>query len=75
MLDLNKKIRLDETNEFRKAGITHKTIRIDKNGGIKESMSFPAFNMCDFVQQTWEESDLFQVLNERILLIYIRRTA
>ena len=38
--------------------ITIKTIRLDKYGKLKESMSFPVFRYCDIVKETWETSSL-----------------
>ena len=38
--------------------ITIKTIRLDKYGKLKESMSFPVFRYCDIVEETWETSSL-----------------
>ena len=40
----NVKSKLKETEEFQKANIIPKTIRVEENGNIKESMSFPTFN-------------------------------
>ena len=49
---------ISETDEFQKAGIQIKTVRVQENGSIKESMSFPYFRYSDIYSQTWEESDL-----------------
>ena len=38
--------------------ITIKTIRLDKYGKLKESMSFPVFRYCDIIEETWETSSL-----------------
>lgn len=50
------------TEEFQKAGIVPKTIRIQRNGKIKESMSFPTFDFIELSQETWEESTLYNYL-------------
>lgn len=51
------------TDEFRKASIVPKTIRVQRNGTIKEHMSFPVF---DFIQlnneSDWESSTLYHYL-------------
>lgn len=51
------------TDEFQKAGIVPKTIRVRRDGTIKESMSFPTF---DFIQLSrehdWERSALCNYL-------------
>lgn len=54
----NVKSELDKTDEFQKANIVPKTIRIEENGRIKECISFPAFEFTDIVEQDWETSDL-----------------
>lgn len=45
-------------DEFYKANIKIKTIRIKKDGTIKESMSFPAFKFKEIVEENWEDSEL-----------------
>ena len=52
------KTKLSKTAEFSNANILPKTIRIQKNGNIKESMSFPTFKFTEIIKQTWEDSDL-----------------
>lgn len=47
---------LSDTPEFTKANIKVKTIRVNSNNRIKESMSFPAFKYEEIVKETWEES-------------------
>lgn len=61
MLDV--KGRITNTEEFRKAGIIPKTIRVQRNGKIKESMSFPAFDFIELSHEdNWEESNLYNYL-------------
>ncbi len=51
------------TEEFQKAGIIPKTIRVRPNGTIKESMSFPTFDFIKLSQETeWEESEFYNYL-------------
>ena len=51
------------TEEFQKACIVPKTIRVQRNGKIKESMSFPTFDFIELSQEeSWEESDLYNYL-------------
>lgn len=42
--------------EFEKAGIIVKSIRIGKNGKIKENMSFPIIKFTEIVKETWDKS-------------------
>ncbi len=61
MLDVKGKIAY--TDEFQKAGIVPKTIRVRRDGTIKESMSFPTFDFIQLSQETgWEESTLYNYL-------------
>ena len=55
--------RVSQTEEFLKANIIPKTIRITESGRIKESMSFPSFKYQEIVNQNWEESDLFEMFS------------
>ena len=54
--------RASKTVEFQKANIVPKTIRIQKNGTIKESMSFPAFKFTEIIEEDWESSELREML-------------
>lgn len=47
---------LADTPEFKKANIKVKTIRVNTNNKIKESMSFPAFKYIELVNETWDNS-------------------
>lgn len=61
MLDVKGKIAY--TDELQKAGIVPKTIRVRRDGTIKESMSFPTFDFIRLSQETeWEESELYNYL-------------
>ena len=51
--------RINDSDEFRKANIELKTIRVEENGTIKEHMSFPHFVYKAIINQDWEESDIF----------------
>lgn len=43
-----------------------KTIKLDKYGGLKESMSLPTFKYCDVVNETWKESGLRIYLMKKV---------
>lgn len=55
--------KISSTEEFQKAGIVPKTVRLMPNGRSKESMSFPTFNFIELAEETWEESELYQTLS------------
>lgn len=44
---------IGETEEFLKANIIPRTIRIEENGRIKESMPFPTFKYKEIINQEW----------------------
>lgn len=67
----NVKSKLAETEEFQKAKIIPKTIRIEKNGIIKESISFPYFKYIDIVNQDWENCDLREELETTKYMFFI----
>ena len=69
MLDVRGKI--TATDEFQKANIIPKTIRIQRNGRIKESMSFPGFRFLDIIQEEWEDSSLKNYLEPSKFLFVI----
>lgn len=61
------------TEEFQNANIIPKTIRIQKNGHIKESMSFPTFKFTEIINETWEDSSLREYLEPAKFLFVIFR--
>ncbi len=63
--------RVNNTSEFKKANIVLKTIREQKNGFIKESMSFPSFKFTDIVKETWDESSLRNIFETTKFLFVV----
>lgn len=49
-------VETESAEEFEKANIIIKTVRVNKNNKPKESMSFPKINIMEFVQQDFEDS-------------------
>ena len=63
---------ISHSEEFQKAGIIPKTIRVQRNGKVKESMSFPAFDFIHLSQEpSWEESELYAYLSPTKFLFVI----
>lgn len=62
---------LNETEEFLKANIIPKTVRIEENGRIRESMSFPTFKYTELINQEWETSDLRETLESTKYLFFV----
>ena len=72
MLGLKK----NKIEEFEKGDITLKTIRLNKNGTPKESMSFPAFKYIEIVKETsWEYSKLYEQFTKRFFFMVFQKDA
>lgn len=66
-------IKSNNAEEFAKANIITKTIRIENNNTIKESMSFPTFKFNDIVLETWEDSTFGNYLRETRFFFVVYR--
>ena len=64
-------IKGNKAEEFEKANVVVKTIRVGKNGKIKESMSFPAFKFKELVEEEWEDSVFGNYLRETRFLFVV----
>lgn len=64
-------IKSNRAEEFEKANIVVKTIRIGKNNKIKESMSFPTFKFKELVEEEWETSTFGTYLSETRFLFVV----
>ena len=64
---------LNDTEEFTKANIISKTIRVEKNGKIKEDISFPAFKFCELIKETWYDSELKDQLETTKYMFFVFR--
>ena len=54
---------ITNTDEFKKAGIIPKTIRLQRSGRIRESVPFPAFDFIRLSNEaSWEDSELYTYL-------------
>lgn len=67
----NVKSKLKETEEFQKANIIPKTIRVEENGNIIESMSFPYFSFENILKTDFEDSDLREELETTKYMFFI----
>ena len=64
-------IKGNHAEEFEKASVVVKTIRIGKNDRIKESMSFPTFRFKELVQEDWDNSSFGNYLRETRFLFVV----
>lgn len=63
----------DDAEEFHKAGIIAKTIRLKANGSIKESMSFENINYDEvFETDEWTESRWYEIVTSRFMFVVFR---
>ncbi|MGI6230706.1 MAG: Sau3AI family type II restriction endonuclease [Tractidigestivibacter sp.] len=62
----------NEIEEFAKAGIRTKTIRLRRNGRPKEAISFPSFDYFDLEATPFEDSDFYGYLQRRWLFVIYR---
>lgn len=67
----NVKSRLRDTDEFQKANIIPRTVRVEENGHIKESMPFPYFNYESFKTTEWEDSELKEELETTKYMFFV----
>src|SRR5699024_2894541 len=61
----------ETADEFEKSNTQVKTIRLEENGSIKESISFPAISFKDFAEEEWENSYLYNFFSETRFLYVI----
>lgn len=67
-------IKSNKAEEFVKANIVVKAIRIEHNNSIKESMSFPAFKFKEIINETWQDSILFNYFDQtRFLFVAYKK--
>lgn len=64
-------IKGNHAEEFEKANIVVKTIRVGKNNKIKESMSFPTFKFKELVEEDWDTSTFGNYLSETRFLFVV----
>lgn len=64
---------IDESEEFQKSGIRLKTIRMEYNGAIKESMSFENIDYSEVLEaEDWFNSRLYEIFTSRFLFVIFR---
>ena len=64
-------IKGNHAEEFEKANVVVKTIRIENKNSIKESMSFPCFRFKELVKEEWEDSAFGNYLRETRFLFVV----
>lgn len=64
-------IKSNSAEEFVKANIVVKTIRIESDGKIRENMSFPAFKYKEIIKENWDDCELHQYFSETKFLFAV----
>lgn len=64
-------VNTDNSEEFQKANIKIKTIRVGKDNSIKENMSFHNISICNFVNQDFENSKEYEFFESTRFLFVV----
>ena len=64
-------VKSNNAEEFIKADVEVKAIRIEENGSMRESISFPAFKFKEFVNEEWEDSTFYNILSAKRFLFVV----
>lgn len=64
-------VKTKNAEEFEKANIRVKAIRVEETNKIREHLTIQRFKVLDLVQQDWENSDIYNYLNETKFLFVI----
>lgn len=64
---------VNRSEEFQKAGLTMKTIRVEANGTIKEAMSFENIDYIEVAEcEDWIDSRLYELYSSRFVFVVFR---
>ncbi len=61
-----------EIEEFAKADIIVKTVRLKQNGIPKEDISFPKFEYRELVQEIWDTSTMKALLEQKFFFVFFQ---
>lgn len=61
-----------EIEEFSKAEIIIKTVRLKENGMPKEDISFPSFKYETLVNEDWDESELKEIFDHKFFFVFFQ---
>ena len=61
----------ENAEEFEKSNTEVKTIRVEENGSVRESMSFPSISFEEFAKEEWEDSILYDYFSETRFLFVV----
>jgi DNA mismatch repair protein MutH len=61
-----------EIEEFEKAEIKIKTVRLKSNNLPKEDMSFPSFSFLDIINEDWDDSSFKEILETKYFFVFFK---
>lgn len=61
-----------EIEEFQKAEIIVKTVRLKENDLPKEDISFPTFKYEELIEEDWENSEFKDILEHKFLFVFFQ---
>ena len=59
--------------EFEKANIVIKSIKVEDDNRIKENISFPSFKFLDLIEEEWENSSIKELVENKFLFIFYKK--
>ena len=62
----------DFIEEFKKASISVKTVRLKQNNLPKEDISFPTFFYEEIIDEEWEDSEFKNLLEQKFLFVFFK---
>lgn len=72
ILGLDKSEKLGDYEEFRKASIQVRTVRLGANNLPYEHISFKAFEFKEIAKQSWEESEWKKIVESKFFFVFYR---
>lgn len=73
LISLGQCSNINHSEEFLKAGLTMKTIRIQANGNIKEAMSFENIDYLEIAEcDNWFDSRLYELFSGRFMFVIFK---
>jgi len=66
-------VKTKNAEEFEKANIVVRAIRVEENNKIRESVSFPNFIIKELIEEEWENSNIYHYFSEVKFLFIIYR--
>lgn len=63
----------EKVQEFEKANVEMKTVRLEENGTLKESMSFKQIQFNEIIDEIWDESYWLKTLTKRFFFVVFQK--